>query len=87
MTRYGFGDGEDVELLARLSTDGDTYRVLLHGHDREELGHSPTGDAALLLCTSFGAQRAFKTYAWLDAETRYDSLADLRVGIELRRLY
>ena len=86
MTRYGFDKGEDVALLAALSDDA-TYRILLHGHDREELGHCPTGEAALLLCTSFGARRAYKTYAWLDRGTRYDSLADLRAGHELRRLW
>lgn len=86
MTRYGFGAGEDVELLARLS-DEHRYHVLLHGHDREETGFSENGTAALLLCTSFGARRALKTYAWLDRARRYESLADLRLGHELRRLY
>jgi hypothetical protein len=87
MTRYGFGEGEDVELLARLSEPGQTYRVLVHGHDREEMGYAPTGPAAMLLCTSFGARRAYKTYLWLDRARRYESLADLREGIELRRLW
>jgi hypothetical protein len=86
MTRYGFRDGEDEELLARLS-DEHTYRVLVHGHDREETGRCPTGVRALLLCTSFGARRACKTYAWLDRGARYDGLADLRDGHELRRLW
>ncbi|MCX5747199.1 MAG: metallophosphoesterase [Proteobacteria bacterium] len=86
MTRYGFEDGEDLEVLARLSTDV-PYHLLVHGHDREELGHCANGAAALLLCTSFGARRAFKTYLWLDRARRYASLAALRPGIELRRLY
>jgi Calcineurin-like phosphoesterase len=86
MTRYGFGAGDDVELLARLS-DEHRYRILLHGHDREETGFAENGTHALLLCTSFGARRAFKTYAWLDRARRYEALADLRLGHELRRLY
>jgi Calcineurin-like phosphoesterase len=87
MTRYGFHDGEDVELLGQLSEPGQAYGVLVHGHDREETGYAPNGEAALLLCTSFGAQRARKTYAWLDRAARYRSLADLRDGHELRRLW
>jgi hypothetical protein len=86
MTRYGFGAGEDALLLARLS-DEHEYRVILHGHDREETGFSENGTHALLLCTSFGARRAYKTYAWLDRARRYEALADLRLGEELRRLY
>ncbi|MEJ7604506.1 MAG: hypothetical protein WKG01_42015, partial [Kofleriaceae bacterium] len=64
MTRYGFDDGEDVEVIAKLSEDA-PYHLLVHGHDREELGYCANGEAALLLCTSFGARRAYKTYLWL----------------------
>jgi hypothetical protein len=87
MVRYGFSRGEDVELLARLSEPGCELSVLVHGHDREEEGFTPTGKAALLLCSSFGARRARKSYLWLDRARRYASLADLRDGIELRRLW
>ena len=87
MMRYGFCRGEDVELLARLSEPGCELGVLVHGHDRDEDGFSPSGTAALLLCTSFGARRARKSYLWLDRAQRYPSLAALRDGIELRRLW
>jgi len=87
MTRYGFCRGEDVELLAKLSEPGCELAVLIHGHDREEEGFYPTGPAALLLCTSFGARRARKSYVWLDRGRRYASLAELRDGVELRRLW
>jgi hypothetical protein len=87
MARYGFCRGEDRELLARLSEPGCELRVLVHGHDREEEGFYASGDAALLLCTSFGARRARKTYLWLDRAQRYPSVAALRDGIELRRLW
>lgn len=87
MARYGFCRGEDLELLARLSEPGCELRVLVHGHDREEEGFYPSGTAALLLCTSFGARRARKTYLWLDRAQHYASLAALRDGIELRRLW
>lgn len=87
LNRYGFDNGEDLELLARLSEDGTPYRVLIHGHDRQEDGFARSGTAALLLCTSFGARRSAKTYAWLDLGRQYASVADLRDGIELRRLW
>jgi len=87
MVRYGFSRGEDVELLARLSEPGCELSVLVHGHDREEEGFTPTGKAALLLCSSFGARRARKSYLWLDRARRYLALAELRDGIELRRLW
>jgi hypothetical protein len=87
MVRYGFCRGENVELLARLSEPGCELGVLVHGHDREEEGFHPNGPAALLLCTSFGARRARKSYLWLDRAQRYASLAALRDGIELRRLW
>lgn len=61
--------------------------MLVHGHDREEEGFYATGGAALLLCTSFGARQARKTYLWLDRARRYGSLAELRDGVELRRLW
>ena len=87
MTRYGFCRGEDAELLARLSDPGCELAVLVHGHDRDEEGFDNSGDAALLLCTSFGARRARKSYLWLDRSQRYASLAALRDGIEIRRLW
>lgn len=87
MSRYGFEPDEDLAVLAQLSTPDAPYHALVHGHDRAELGHSPNGAAALLLCTSFGARRAHKTYLWLDRARRYRSLAELRPGHELRRLY
>ncbi len=87
MTRYGFDTDEDLEVLARLSEPGAPYELLVQGHDREELGYCANGAAALLLCTSFGARRAHKTYLWLDRARRYHGLADLRLGLELRRLY
>jgi hypothetical protein len=87
MVRYGFCRGEDVELLARLSEPGCELAVLVHGHDRDEDGFAPSGSAAMLLCTSFGARRARKSYLWLDRAQRYPSLAALRDGIELLRLW
>lgn len=87
MSRYGFYGGEDEALLAALSDEQCRYSLLLHGHDREEEGYSPSGPAAVLLCTSFGARQARKTYAWLDLARRYDSLEMLQSSGALRRLW
>jgi hypothetical protein len=87
MTRYGFRRDEDVELLDRLSAPDCELDVLVHGHDRDEEGFSANGTAALLLCTSFGARHARKSYLWLDRAQRYPSLAALRDGREVRRLW
>ena len=84
MTRYGFGPGEDERLLERLGPPGQ-YRVLVHGHDREEEGWSPSGARAGLLCTSFGARRERKAY--LQLERPLAGLQDVRDGLELRRLW
>ena len=87
MTRYRFFRDDDAALLARLSEPGCELKVLVHGHDRDEEGFRLAGEAALLLCTSFGARRARKSYLWLDRGLRYASLAALRDGIEIRRLW
>ena len=86
MTRYGFGAGEDRALLTPLSEPGCSLGLLVHGHDRDEDGFSVNGEAALLLCTSFGARKARKSYLWLERGQRY-TLAGLRDGVELRRLW
>jgi hypothetical protein len=76
MTHYGYTEGDDVKLLAAL---GPPYSVIVHGHDRDENGHSPSGERALLLCTSFGARQERKAYLWL--ERRYDGVRDLESAI------
>jgi hypothetical protein len=87
MSHYGYSDGNDVELLERMGRDGGRYDLVVHGHDREESGWAATGERALLLCTSFGAVRARKAYLRLDLARRYESLAALREGEEIRFLW
>lgn len=87
MRHYGFAAGAAAATLRGLSDPGaPPYQLLVHGHDRDEHGWSASGEQALLLCTSFGARRARKTYLWLDGTRRY-RLEDLREGHELRRLW
>ena len=87
MCRYGFNPGEDEALLAALSDERHPCSLLLHGHDRDEDGFSASGRKAVLLCTSFGAPKAYKTYAWLNLSRSYTSLADLQESGALRRLW
>jgi len=84
MVAYGYVHGGDRRLLDALSVAGPAYRLIIHGHDRDEDGYSASGEHALLLCSSFGARRDTKTYVWLTSPC---SLAELRLGHELRRLY
>jgi hypothetical protein len=81
MTNYGFLKEHDRALLAKLGGE-----VIVHGHDRSEGGFEPSAEAALLLCTSFGAKRARKAYLRLEPSRRY-RLQDLREGVEIRFLY
>jgi hypothetical protein len=80
---YGYGDGDSEQFLAGL---GGEYRLVVHGHDREEDGFSSSGGAGLLLCTSFGARHETKTVLRLLPDFR-GTVADLRVGHELVRLH
>jgi hypothetical protein len=84
MFHYGHGDDSAAQTLAEL---GPPYRVMVHGHDREEEGWAPTSDVSALLCTSFGARRERKAYLWLDLARPLASIADVREGHELRRLF
>ena len=81
MVAYGYVSDGDQRLLDALGPD---YRLILHGHDRDEDGYSASGQHALLLCSSFGARRDSKTYVWLTAPR---TLTELRPDHELRRLW
>ncbi len=76
MTHYGYTDGDDLKLLATL---GAPYSVIVHGHDRDENGWSPSGERALLLCSSFGARHERKAYLWLERPCA--DLRDLEAAI------
>ncbi len=84
MFHYGHGEASAAATLAEL---GPFYRVIVHGHDREEEGWAPTSDVSALLCTSFGARRETKAYLWLDLARPLATVADVREGHELRRLF
>jgi hypothetical protein len=87
MSWYGYSDGNDLALLERLSSDGERYELIVHGHDREEHGYAPSGTRGLLLCSSFGATRGRKAYLRLDLGRRYAGPGELREGEEIRFLW
>jgi len=86
LTSYGQQPDVVARMLAQVSTPAERYRVLVHGHDRDEAGFYVDGAEALGLCI-FGAPRANKRCLWADLAAAYSSAADLRDGFEIRRVH
>lgn len=87
LTHYGQPDARSALFLARMSESSSLdLRVVVHGHDRVEGGFFHEGERQVCLCI-FGAPREAKRYLVLDLGARYLRAADLRDGIEIRRLY
>jgi hypothetical protein len=87
LTHYGQQDARSARFLEKVSRSaGIDLRVVVHGHDRTESGFFFEGQRQLCLCI-FGAPRDAKRYLVLDLAQRYERAADLRDGIEIRRLH
>jgi hypothetical protein len=87
LTSYGQREEVCDRLLATASRGcGVELRLVVHGHDRDEAGYFAEGgnQACPVL---FGAPRENKRYLLLDLAARYRGVADLRDGVELRRLH
>ena len=84
---YSFGPRGGRRFLDHLSLGTERYDLIVHGHDRELDGGAPDGEHGYLLCTGFGAKRARKAYLALELGRHYHGSADLREGIEIRRLH
>lgn len=82
-----YGQRQDVtaRLLLRFGSEP-PLRLVVHGHDRDELGYFTDGENQACPVI-FGALREHKRYLLLDLGARYESVHDLREGIEVRRLY
>lgn len=82
-----YGQRGDVteRLLARFGTEP-PLRLVVHGHDRDEAGYFAEGDNQACPVI-FGAPRANKRCLVLDLGRRYESVHDLREGIEIRRVH
>jgi len=74
-------------LLRATSLDGEPNAFVVYGHDIVRSGFEKMGDEQLCLSTSFGLFDRDKMYLRLDLGKRYRSVAELRVGEEILRLY
>ena len=84
---YGQPGPAAADVLARASQDaGHALTMIVHGHDRDEVGWFTEGGNQLCPVI-FGAPRAQKRYVRLDLGVRYRSLTDLREDEEILRLY
>jgi hypothetical protein len=84
---YGQPDATCERFLENMSkSSGLDLRVVVHGHDRTESGFFVEGNWQLCLCI-FGAPREAKRYLVLDLAARYRWAADLRDGVEIRRVH
>lgn len=66
---------------------GSVGRIAAFGHDVVPHGYETTGDEQICFSTSFGLYDQDKVYLDLDLAGRYLSVADLREGIEICKLY
>lgn len=83
---YGQRDEVSARLLARVSATAAPVGVVIHGHDRDEAGYFLSGPYQCCPVI-FGAPRELRRYVRLDMSAQYRSTADLRDGIELRRVH
>ncbi len=83
-----YGQPEEVcaRLLAKLAPEAPGLAVVVHGHDRDRAGWFAEGRNQLCPVL-FGAPRAQKRYLRVDLAAQYRSVADLREGQEILRLY
>ncbi|MBI4511666.1 MAG: metallophosphoesterase [Deltaproteobacteria bacterium] len=62
-------------------------RVSVFGHDVVPQGFERVGDEQIIISTSFGVADAQKVYLDIDLSRRFDTVHDLREGIEIVPLY
>ncbi len=73
--------------LAATSLNSHPAGFVAYGHDVVPDGYEKVGDEQICVSTSFGLDDRNKHYLRLDLSARYESVHDLRLGHELRRLY
>jgi hypothetical protein len=86
LTSYGQPGAVTDRLLARVSRPGLALRLVVHGHDRDEDGYFVEGGNQVCPVL-FGAPRGNKRFLVLDLAARYDGVACLRQGIEVRKVH
>ncbi len=85
-TAYGQPREVIERFLAAASREGPAQRFVIHGHDRAEEGFFVEGENQLCPVI-FGAPRENKRCVVLDLGARYQSVRELRDGVEIVRLY
>lgn len=83
---YGQRDEISARLLARVSATAVPVSLVIHGHDRDEEGFFASG-ARQACPVIFGAPREQRRYVLLNLSSRYRCAADLRDGVEIRRVH
>jgi len=78
---------EHARALLDATRPGEPGGFVAYGHDIVREGFEKVGREQLCLSTSFGCDDANKYYLRLDLGSRYDSVEELRVGEELRKLH
>jgi Calcineurin-like phosphoesterase len=87
LTSYGQPDDISGSVLECVSRSvGLELNVVIHGHDRDEVGYYREG--RFQLCpVLFGAPRESKRYLVMDLAAHYESAKDFREDEEILRLY
>jgi len=87
LTSYGQRPTTTARLLRQLSSSLPfELWVVVHGHDRDSAGWFAEG-LNQLCPVIFGAKKQDKRYLKLDLAHRYESVTDIRDGIEIKRLH
>jgi hypothetical protein len=73
--------------LERMAYDGMQPRLAVYGHDIIREGMDRVAANQLIVSTSFGLRRAQKTLCEVDLGGKYETVDDLREGLELVALY
>lgn len=74
-------------MLAATSLDDQPAAFVGYGHDVVPEGYEMVGDEQICFSTSFGLFDPDKVYLRLDLSKRYESVNDLREGVEIMALY
>lgn len=74
-------------LLAATTLDDEPAAFVGFGHDVVPEGYEKVGAEQICFSTSFGLFDPDKVYLRLDLSNRYESVNDLRDGVEIRPLY
>ncbi len=79
---HSLSPAQAQKLLSRINA-----RIAVYGHTVIPAGYQTIGAEQLILSSSFGMEDACKRILCIDLHEQYQSVADLRPGIELLPLY